>query len=278
MAEIDTTQLSSVSATLLMPLYARALESRRPDAVLTDPWAADLVDRIEALSPRARRLRIDPKVQLSVALRSREFDRHARAFMAHSPGAVVVQIGCGLDSRFRRVDDGQVEWYDLDLPKVIDLRWKLIGDEGERHHLLAGSVLDGAWLDWLGTRKQRPMLFLAEGVLMYFEEAQVRALVLRLRQRFPGAELVCDVLSPWIATVHNLRLRLSPGRVGARYRWAPQQSRDLEAWGSGIRLLTQWYLYDRPEPRLAGQRWVRRVPALARVMGVLHYRLGNAAS
>jgi len=57
----------------------------------------------------------------------------------------VVHIGCGLDSRFDRVDNGQVEWYDLDIPEVIELRRKLFGDEGERHHLLGCSVLEDAW-------------------------------------------------------------------------------------------------------------------------------------
>ena len=48
----------------------------------------------------------------------------------------------GLDSRFERVDNGQVEWYDLDLPEVIELRQKLVGGEGARYHLLKYSVLD----------------------------------------------------------------------------------------------------------------------------------------
>jgi len=61
-------------------------------------------------------------------LRNREFDRYAQDFLRCHPEAVVVHIGCGLDSRFERVDNGQVEWYDLDLPHVIELRRKLIGD------------------------------------------------------------------------------------------------------------------------------------------------------
>lgn len=71
---------------------------------------------------------------------TREIDRYARDFLSRHPEAAVVHIGCGLDSRFERVDNGKVEWYDLDLPDVIELRRKFIGDEGERYHLLDCSV------------------------------------------------------------------------------------------------------------------------------------------
>jgi len=103
-----------------------------------------------------------------------------------------------LDTRFERVAErnSQVEWYDLDLPDVIELRRKLVGGERERHHFLACSVLDNVWLDTVSAHRQRPFLFLAEGVFMYLTEAQVKSLVLRLREHFPGAELVFDAFSP----------------------------------------------------------------------------------
>ncbi len=95
--------------------------------------------------------------KLVIILRSREFDRHSRDFLASHPHAVVVHIVCDLYSRFERVDDGLVEWYDLDLPQVIALRRKLIGDEGpalsnvegDRYHLLGCSVLDHDWQEWV---------------------------------------------------------------------------------------------------------------------------------
>ena len=85
---------------------------------------------------RSKLAKIEDYSQVATILRSREFDRHARDFVARRPEAVVVHIGCGLDSRFERVaEGGRVEWYNLDLPDVIELRKKLIGGEGERYHL-----------------------------------------------------------------------------------------------------------------------------------------------
>ena len=65
--------------------------------------------------------------------------------------------------RFERVDNGLVEWYDLDLPNVIELRRKLIGEQGERYHLLNISVFEPAWLELVRQHCPRPFLFLAEG-------------------------------------------------------------------------------------------------------------------
>jgi O-methyltransferase involved in polyketide biosynthesis len=280
MSETTNQGLSGVAETLLMTLYIRAMESQRPDALIKDEKAVALVTQMSYDFDRIRQVKMDDDDKVGVILRNREFDRYARDFLARHPQAVVVHIGCGLDSRFERVcseqpDNGQVEWYDLDLPEVIDLRRKFIGDEGKRYHLLAGSAFDSAWLDKVSAHRQRPFLFMAEGVLMYFEEAQVKSLVLALRDHFPGAELVFDAFSPFLIRANNLRMAISG--FGVRYHWGLGRGQELESWGDGIRLLDEWGYFDRPEPRLDHIRWMRHIPLLARVMRVYHYRLGEAA-
>lgn len=270
--------MSGVEETLLIPLYVRALESRRTDALLVDERAVALVEQWPEDFARIEGLRMDEEDRVAIVLRSRELDRRVREFLARHPDAVVVHVGCGLDARFERVDDRRVEWYDLDLPEVIGLRRELIGGEVPRYHLLACSVLESAWMDDMSAHGERPFLFLAEGVFMYFEEDQVRSLVLALRERFPGAELVFDAFSPLLVRANNLRFRLSRTKIAAHYRWGLRRGADLERWAPGIRLLDQWFPFDDPEPRLARVRWVRRVPLLGRVMGIFHYRLGGPAS
>jgi len=231
--------LSGVAETLLVTLYIRAMESQRPDALIKDEKAVALVTQMSYDFDRIRQIKMDEDDKVTLILRNREFDRYRADFLARHPEAVVVHIGCGLDSRFERVaEGGQVEWYDLDLPEVIELRRKFIGDEGERYHLLGCSVLEDAWLEAVSAHRQRPFLFLAEGVLMYFEEAQVKSLVLMLRDHFPGAELVIDAFSPFIVRANNLRLSIS--KFGARYHWGLRRGQEIESWGDGIRLLDEW--------------------------------------
>jgi O-methyltransferase involved in polyketide biosynthesis len=197
---------------------------------------------------------------------TREMDRYARDFLDRCPEAVVVHIGCGLDSRFERVDDGRVEWYDLDLPEVIELRRKLLGDEGGRHHLVGCSVLEDEWLEMVRTHSRRPVL--------YFTEAQVKSLVLRLRDHFPGAELVFDGWTPFIVWLGNRQL--SSSKFGGLLRWGFWSSKTLERWGEDIHLLGQWGFFDHPEPRMASVRWTGPLFRLLKPMRIFHFRLGQA--
>ena len=270
MPEKTSQLLDGVSETLLMTLYVRALETERPDGLIRDEKAVEIVKKIDC---DLSRLKLQGHDRAAVITRMGVFDRKAREFLARNPGAVVVHFGCGLDTRFERVDDGRVRWYDLDLPDVIDLRRKLIGGEGGRYHLLAASAFDDSWLETVSQSGKRAVLFMAEGVLPYFEEAQVKALVLKLRERFPGSELVCDAQTPFIIRSDNLQLAMTG--VQARLHWGLKHGRDVESWGEGISMLEEWFYFDSPEPRMAPFRWMRHIPLLGRGAGIFHYRLGS---
>ncbi len=274
MSENTKQTLSGVAETLLITLYIRAMESQRPDALIKDVKAVALVKQLSYDFDRVRQVKMDEDDKLTVILRNRQFDRYVRDFLTRHPDSVVVHIGCGLDARLERVDNGIVEWYDLDLPDVIALRRELFGDEGKRHHLLGCSAFDRAWLDAVPVPRGRPMLCLAEGVLMYFNEEQVKSLVLMLRDHFPGVELVIDAFSPFLVRANNLRMSLT--RLGVHYGWGLRRGQELERWGEGIRLLDEWGYFDEPEPRLDHIRWMRHIPLLARVLRIYHYRLGDA--
>jgi O-methyltransferase involved in polyketide biosynthesis len=272
MSETITQDLSGVPETLLIPLCYRAIETQRPDAMIKDEKAVELIKRLSSDGPiryDSDWLKQTPMARMNRVLRvmlTCEMDRYTRDFLARHPGAVVVHIGCGLDSRFERVDNGQVEWFDLDFPEVIELRRKLIGDEGGRYHLLGCSVLEDAWLEAVRVHSQRPFLFLAEGVFMYFTEAQVKSLVLTLRDHFPGAELVFDSWTPLQIWIGNFVL-------GGLLRWGFWRGQEIEGWGAGIRLLDEWGYFDRPEPRLRPFRWMAPIFHLLKPMRIFHFQL-----
>ncbi len=274
MVESRIPDLGDVAKTLLLPLCIRAVESRQSDALLHDDRAVALVSQLDPELAWFKQANINVSSQLALVLRSRQFDSYTRDFLVRCPDSTVVHVGCGLDSRFERVDNGLVDWLDLDLPEVIALRRKLIGHEGPRHHFLAGSVFDSAWLEAMSPYYGRPFLFLIEGVLMYFQEASVRSLVLTLCQHFPGAELVFDAFSPFFVWANNLRV--SRTGIGALARWGLKRGQDVERWADGIFLLDEWFPFLCREPRLEALRWVRFIPLLARVEGVYRYRLGKA--
>ena len=123
MVKLTLDSSNAVAETLLIALHARVLEAMRPAPLVRDERAPALAALIDY---DFSRFALRDHDQTTTILRLREFDCRAIAFLARSPQAVVVHIGCGLDTRFDRVDNGQVAWYDLDLPEVIELRRQLV--------------------------------------------------------------------------------------------------------------------------------------------------------
>lgn len=266
-SKTDVQQLNSVSETLLLPLAYRAFESRRPDALIHDPKAAEIIAQLRYDFSKLERQQFQ---QLNVGLRVREFDRAVRAFLEAHPDGVVVDMGCGLDTRFERVDNGRVTWFNLDFPEVMALREQFFAPN-PRSHALACSVLDFSWMDKVAQRPG-PYFFLSEAMFPYLVEAEVRQLTLALRERFPGAELMFDGMPALMTRVSRLHPALRQTRA-AHVRWASNDSRVLEMWGVG-RLLADWRYYEQDEPRLGLYGVFRYIPFL-RDFRLLHYRLGE---
>ena len=256
MTEKIPLSLDGVSETLLITLYARARESQRPDAMIKDDTAVAVVNQMDYDFSRLRLQRHD---EVAIIVRMAKFDALARDFLARNPDAAVVHAGCGLDTRFERVAvrNGGAEWFDLDLPEVIALRQKLIPGENSRRHTLAISVFEDSWMEEISQYMPRPLLFMAEGVLLYFEEAQVKALFLRLRNHFPETELVCDAQTPFMIWANNLQLAV--GGVKARLKWGLKDGKDVEKWGEGIRLLDEWYYFEDDDFPMKAYRWIRLI-------------------
>ncbi|MGD2148462.1 MAG: class I SAM-dependent methyltransferase, partial [Anaerolineae bacterium] len=213
-------------------------------------------------------LRVPHKTVVLVCQRAKMIDTVTLAFLEQHPGGVVVQLGSGLDSRFWRVDDGLVTWYDLDMPPVVELRRQLF-TAPERYHLLAASVTDLAWVDSVAAGG-RPVLVVAEGLLMYLAEDEVRRLVLRLTDAFPGCRLIADVFSR--LTACSAARHPSLHTTGATLGWGIDDARELETWAPGIRLLEEWYFTDDPDlARLSiGYRLAYKLAGMFRIVRRAH--------
>jgi O-methyltransferase involved in polyketide biosynthesis len=117
----------------------------------------------------------------------------------------VVEIGTGLNTRFERVDSGQVHWIDLDLPDTIELRGKFFADTARRR-MVAGSVLDERWLDNVA-QFPGPYFFVAEGVLVYLPEDQVSRPPAALRRQLPARyRYLLPLANPFLGKTLSLTL------------------------------------------------------------------------
>lgn len=228
--------LRNVNETLLVPLWGRAEECKMKDTVLKDRSAAELVGRIDydftRFRSEIRRFQI-----LTLAIRAREFDSIIRDFIQRHPRAVIVNIGAGLDTTFRRVNNGKIKWYDLDVPQVIRLRSELIPESRETG-CIPKSMFDESFLDDIET-PQDGILFLAGGVLMYFDQEKVREFFSMICGRFPGAEIVFDAIAPAGVRLASRMVRKC-GIRQAGMKWGVRNAGELERWGLPLKLLESY--------------------------------------
>ena len=225
---------SIVAETLLIPLYMRAKESRRADPILCDKAAEQLVDSLEYDYSRFDGAKLS---EVGCVVRGWYFDRAVRRFIETHPNPVVVNVGCGLDTRFQRIGGGEAIFYDMDLPEVIALRRELIPEQ-QGNAYIAASLLETGWMDDL--RCKHPdgeFIFVVEGVLMYFYEKQVKAFLHYVASRFGGGELWFDVCGT-IMSRHGVKPD-SLRKHEAQIRSGLSDGRVVEQWESALRLIEQ---------------------------------------
>jgi O-methyltransferase involved in polyketide biosynthesis len=222
--------LTKEQETLLIPLFAKA----QANPVLTDESARQVLDGVEY---DFAQLKVPEKTAVTLRIRAKQLDVYTGQFLAAHPNAIVLHLGCGLDSRCLRVQHPQALWFDLDLPNVIELRRKFF-TETEAYRMIASSVTELAWVDQIPA-DGRPVFVIAEGLLMYLHEADVRALILCLHSRFPGCEMVFDAFSQY--TADRIKAHPSLQKTGATIHWGIDDPREMESWAGGIRLKEEWF-------------------------------------
>jgi len=235
-------ELGNVQKTLFLPLWGRAVESMKKHPLLVDKTALAIMQEVDYdFSSIANN--ISEMSQIAWITRSICVDEVIRAFIEKYPQATIVNIGCGLDTTFDRVDNGTLIWYDLDLPDVISLRKKFI-KETDRRRFISASFLERDWLSTIEVNAQ--VLFVAAGVLYYFEEHEVREFLIRLADLFPGSELLMDVSSPFGVKVAN---RMVITRIGldekSFLKWGLKSTLTLSDWDKRFRVLNTYSFFGK---------------------------------
>jgi O-methyltransferase involved in polyketide biosynthesis len=182
-----------VQKTLSPVLKAKALDNRLPDPILGDAYAEQAMRRLDP-GYDSRRFGTS-QLGLAAVVRAKAHDDWARSFLAGHRGAVVLNLGCGLDARVYRIDPpATVDWYDLDYPSVIELWQQLLPPRGH-YTLIGSSVTDLTWLERIP--RGRPVLMIAEGLVPYLTETDVRRLLTSVAGAFPTGQIQFDTVPVW---------------------------------------------------------------------------------
>jgi O-methyltransferase involved in polyketide biosynthesis len=266
--------LSGAPQTMLATLYAKALDADLAEPILADRYAKDIVSRLDYDWSRTT---ITARTSPSVTMRSAHFDLWTRQFLAVHPKATVVHLGCGLDSRYFRVNPSfDVEWYDVDYPDVSALRTQLFPSRAH-YHVVAASVTDAGYLADIPA--DRPTLIIAEGLTMYLTRADGIALLRRVVDRFPSGELQFDAFNRLgIQTQWTNRVVT---RAGATLHWGINGPDEIRSAVPGTRLLAWVSVFDsesfrdiRGAYRLLG-KLMSTVPALRYMAQYHRYAFGS---
>jgi O-methyltransferase involved in polyketide biosynthesis len=240
MAEKLKTELKEIQETLLLPLWGRAVESQKADPRLTDKKAVEIIEQIDYDFSRIAK-NISWISQLAWVARSLHMDRAIQNFIGRVPGAVIVNIGCGLDTTYERMANEQIRFYDLDLPEVIRLRKIFFRDHGRRK-TLTGSFLDHGWVQRFDS--QDPVLFIAAGVFYYFDENQIRSFFISLARHFNFCEVFFDSASPLGVRVANKKVIQDGGMdESAILKWGIKTARVIETWDPRIRRMAEFPMF-----------------------------------
>ena len=261
---------------MLSTLYLKALDAKFKHPVLGDRFAQEAVGRIDYDWDS---LGVTGIWAPLFTVRSAQYDIWARQFLAVREPCTVVHLGCGLDSRVFRIDPGpQIQWYDVDLPPVIELREKVYPTR-PNYRLVPTSATDPSWLNQIPA--DRPVLFIAEGISMYLTEDEGVTLLRRVVDRFGFGELQIDFFNR--VAIRSQKSQTLVRRSGSTLHWAVDGPQDILNQVPGVRLLAAVTFFDASTFDRASATFrivkhvARLVPPVRKALQYHRYAFGTAS-
>ena len=221
--------LTGSAETMLQSFYARAKYSRKKNAKFYDAKAIELVGKIDYDFSKAEK---DSTMSNGVIARTIVFDELVKDFINKNPDCTVVNIACGLDTRFYRMDNGRITWYNVDLSETIEVRDAIYHESG-RVSTIGISATDPAWADKV--TKRGKMLFIIEGLSMYLTSDENAEMLSIIRDKFDNARVLMECLAKkW---VNKERTEKSIQDTGAKFVFGADTFDDLGKAADGFKCI-----------------------------------------
>ncbi len=218
---METVELNGVPETMLQTMYARAVYSQKPGHKFYDGKAIEIAKALDYDFSRAEK---DAAMSSGVLARTILLDRMVRQFVDEHPNGTVVNIACGLDTRFYRVDNGSIRWYDLDLPETIAVRRRFLREDG-RVSMIVCSAMNPSWAECI-TPDQEKVLVVIEGLSMYLTQRDVRQILGIIAARFPQVRVILEFMNPWIVD-HVKEKSIEASQ--AKFTWGAKSGKEIAA-------------------------------------------------
>lgn len=226
----ENIDLSGVSETMLIPMYARYLESQSKNPSFYDKTSVKVINSLNYDFKKFSRNKMN---MWGCAARTTILDREVKEYIKLYPNANVINIACGLDDRFSRVDNGKIKWYNIDFKNVMKIRKKIILPH-MRVVNISKSVFDFSWINEIDSKTN--VLIIAEGILMYFTKDEVKLLFDTISDSFKHTTLLLELMSKWM--VKNQKHHDVTKTTSASFKWGIEKSNDF------TKLCTKYKMID----------------------------------
>ena len=226
-------RLSGVPETMLQTVYARAKESRGRGAI-HNAKAEEIIEKLDYDFSLADK---DTAMHSGVIARTIVLDRLTKAWLGAHPGAVVVNIACGLDTRCYRMS-GYAHWYNLDLPETMAVREKLLPESGTISQI-AMSAMD----DWGSKISEQnvPVLIVIEGLTMYLNAKDEQQIFAVISSHFSQATIFVETMNPTI--VRHFKEK-SIDASNAKFTWGIKNGKALAELLPGFQFMEEHSLTE----------------------------------
>ena len=246
--------ISGVPETMLQTIYARAKESKGRGAI-HDKKAEEIISKLNYDFSLADK---DAPMHSGVIARTIVLDKLVSEYLANNPGAIVVNIACGLDTRCYRMT-GFKHWYNLDLPETIAVREKLLPESGKISQI-AMSAMD----DWGGEIKgtSTDVLVIIEGLTMYLSESDVKRIFGVIAARFDRAMVLVETMNPMV--VRRFKEK-SIEASKAKFTWGVKSGAALAALLPDFRFAEEHSLCEGMAAFMPAYKLLGKIPAISNI-------------
>jgi O-methyltransferase involved in polyketide biosynthesis len=243
-------KLSEVSKTAIITLRSHVIESEKPNPIIKDPVSRFCLDKLVSLATAGEKALFERKLPMGasnhIALRARKYDSAINDFISKNPSSTVVNLGCGFDTRYWRIENKKCRYIELDLPEVVELKREILG-ERLSYELIGCSVLDTSWIDRVVSEGNENFLLVAEGLFMYLPKMEVVKLFGEFSGRFLHSQVVFEVVSERYTSgilkkLVDFKFKREFGvDAGSSYSFGVKDAREVESYGRGIKVVDEWF-------------------------------------
>lgn len=229
-------KLEGVEKTMLLTLFAKAQHSQEKNHKFYDRKAIEVISKIEYDFTIANK---DKKMKMGVIGRTIVLDDMVSDYIKKHPHCTIINIASGMDTRFNRLDNGHVRWYNIDLEKSANFRLKYIEDS-DRVKTLAYSAMDEKWANEIKIESGN-VLIIIEGLTMYLQEKDVSDILKIIADNFMHCTVFMEIMPP--SSVKNTK-EISIEETNSEFTWGLQKGHELLNINPNFKWIKDVNLFD----------------------------------